>query len=225
MSKFYVVATPIGNLEDITLRALRILKEVDLILCEDTRVTKKLLNHYDIGTPTLSYHQHSRLTKVDHILNLLEEGKDLALVTDAGTPGISDPGGLLVAKIREKFGNIIYAIPGASALAAAISISGVPTDKFSFLGFLPHKKGRETLFKEIANSQRTVVFYESTHRLLKTLESLNKYLKKERKVVVCKEISKIFEEVISGRAEEVLNYFKNHKDKQKGEFVIIVESC
>ena len=155
----------------------------------------------------------------------MEEGKDLALVTDAGTPGISDPGGLLVAKIREKFGNIIYAIPGASALAAAISISGVPTDKFSFLGFLPHKKGRETLFKEIANSQRTVVFYESTHRLLKTLESLNKYLKKERKVVVCKEISKIFEEVISGRAEEVLNYFKNHKDKQKGEFVIIVESC
>jgi len=221
MPKLYVVATPIGNLEDITLRALRILKEADLILCEDTRVTKKLLDHYNIGTKTLSYHQHSRLTKTDYILGLLREGKTLALVTDAGTPGISDPGGLLVSKAREEFGDIVKVIPGSSALAAALSVSGRPSQEFTFLGFLPHKKGRETLFKEIAKSDRLFVFYESTHRLLKTLASLKEHAP-EKKVIIAKELTKIFEEVILGKPEEALTYFQNNKEKQRGEFVVMV---
>jgi len=221
MAKLYVVGTPIGNLEDVTLRALRTLKEADLILCEDTRVTSKLLKHYNIGTPTLSYHQHSRLTKINQILSMLREGKTLALVTDAGTPGISDPGGVLVSKIREEFGDVVEVIPGPSALTAALSISGLPEQEFTFLGFLPHKKGRETLFKEIASSKKLFVFYESTHRLTKTLESLKKF-SPLKKVVVAKELTKIFEEVISGAPEEVLKYFEMNKEKQRGEFVIMV---
>jgi 16S rRNA (cytidine1402-2'-O)-methyltransferase len=221
MPTLYIVATPIGNLEDITLRALRTLKEADLILCEDTRVTKKLLDHYEIKTPTESYHQHSKLTKIDHILNLFKEGKNLALVTDAGTPGISDPGGLLVSKVKEEFGDIVRVIPGPSALTAALSVSGLPSQEFTFLGFLPHKKGRETLFKEIARSERLMVFYESTHRLLKTLESLKKH-SPEKKIVVAKELSKIFEEIITGKAEELVSYFQNNKEKQRGEFVVMV---
>ena len=186
---FYVVGTPIGNLEDITLRALRIFKEVDLVLCEDTRVTKRLFERHAVNTPTMSYHAHSTLAKIDTIIAMLEEGKNLALVSDAGTPGISDPGSLLVSKIREYFSgenrfaedgatkNIsekvkIESVPGASALTAALSIAGVPIHEFTFLGFLPHKKGRETLFKEIAASERAVVFYESPHRIEKALESL-----------------------------------------------------
>jgi len=221
MSRLYIVATPIGNLEDITLRALRILKEVDLILCEDTRVTRKLLKHYGIKTKIESYHQHSRLTKIPKILNLLKEGKNLALVSDAGTPGISDPGSLLISKVREAFGDIIKAVPGPSALAAAISISGLPVKEFVFLGFLPQKKGREKIFKEIGAAKRTFIFYESTHRLLKTLESLKEY-SPEKKIVVAKELTKIFEEIITGKAEEIIHYFENNKEKQRGEFVVIV---
>ena len=158
--KFYVVATPIGNLEDITFRAVRILKEVDLILCEDTRVTKKLLNKYEIKTPTLSYHQYSKISKIEKIFDLINEDKNIALVSDAGTPAISDPGSFLVSEVKKKFGNKvkIIPIPGASALISALSVSGVIADNFVFLGFLPHKKGRETLFKEIAETKKTVVF-------------------------------------------------------------------
>jgi 16S rRNA (cytidine1402-2'-O)-methyltransferase len=234
MSNLYVVGTPIGNLEDITLRALRILKEVDVILCEDTRVTKKLLNHYDIHTKTLSYHAHSTLQKVDYIIELLNEGKNLALVSDAGTPAVSDPGSLLVSKIREVISRSgldkeyqgqtlikIVAVPGASALTSALSIAGVPVQDFTFLGFLPHKKGRETLFKEILESERAMVFYESTHRILKTLESLKKHMP-ERKVVVAKEITKMFEDTLVGTADEILKIFEDTPEKTRGEFVVMV---
>ncbi len=220
----YVVATPIGNLEDVTLRALRVLKEVNTILCEDTRMTKRLLERYDIATPLMSYHIHSKVSKVDKVLSLLEEGKDLALVSDAGTPCISDPGVLLVARIREKFGNSVQIIPlpGPSAVLSALSVSGLPSSDFLFLGFLPHKKGRETLFKEIADSKRTVALYESPYRMLKTLQSLYAHLDKQRKIVVARELTKIYEEVVSGTAEEVLSYYEGNSDKVKGEFVVMV---
>ena len=229
MATFYVIGTPIGNLEDITLRALRILKEVDLVLCEDTRVTRNLFQKYSIGTATMSYHAQSKISKADKILEMLAEGKNLALVSDAGTPGISDPGSMLVTQIRERFavelenGEMkIEAIPGPSALTAALSIAGVPCADFLFLGFLPHKKGRETLFKEIASSQRTAVFYESPHRIEKTLESLVVFLAEGRKVTICRELTKIFEQVVSGTPQEVLAYFTAHQDKVRGEFVVIV---
>ena len=182
MSKLSVVATPIGNLGDITLRALETLKQADFIICEDTRVTKRLLSHYDINKPTISYHSHSEQDKKDEILAILKNGSDLALVTDAGTPGISDPGLQLVSYLRDQLKQEIISgvfkiesIPGPSALTASISIAGVSCADFLFLGFLPHKKGRETLFKEIAQSERTVIFYESTHRILKALDSLEKF--------------------------------------------------
>lgn len=225
VGKLYIVATPIGNLEDITLRAIRVLKEVDLVLCEDTRVTRKLLNHYDIKTPTESYHAHSKIKKVEKILNMLGEGKILALVSDAGTPTISDPGVKLVSQIREHFSDevSIIPIPGASAVTAALSASGVPASEFLFLGFLPHKKGREKLFKEIAEAKRTVVLYESPHRILKTLKSLKEHLKPERKIVIARELTKIYEQIISSTADELLSYFEQNPDKVKGEFVVIVE--
>jgi 16S rRNA (cytidine1402-2'-O)-methyltransferase len=225
MKTLFIVGTPIGNLEDISLRALKVLKEVDFIICEDTRWTLKLLNHFEIKKPLVSYHQHSRLQKIDFIIEELKS-KDAALVSDAGTPGISDPGGLLIREIVSKLGNSIkiVAIPGPSALAAGCSISGLPCDKFRFLGFLPHKKGRVTLFKEIADSKETIVFYESPHRILKTLESLEKVLDKQRKIVVCRELTKIYEEIVRGIANEVLNYFKNNPDKVRGEFVVLVGS-
>jgi len=224
MSKFYVVGTPIGNLEDITLRAVRILSEVDLVLCEDTRVTKNLLNKYNIKTPTFSYPSDNLATntKVDKIVKLIEEGKTLALVSDAGTPTISDPGSILVSKIKESFPEIeVIAIPGPSALVSALSISGLPASDFTFLGFLPHKKGRETLFKEIAESNRTVVFYESPHRILKALDSLQKFAP-ERKIVIARELTKVFEQIVSGLPVEVSKYFANNPDKVRGEFVVIV---
>ena len=225
MSTLYIIATPIGNLEDITLRALRVLKEVDTILCEDTRMTAKLLQKYDIKTPTLSYHSHSGLAKVEKIFELLEEGKNLALVSDAGTPTISDPGVLLVSQVKEKFGQevSIVPIPGPSAVISALSASGLPSSDFLFLGFLPHKKGRETLFKEIVLSKRTTVFYESPHRILKTLESLKKHLDEKRRVVIARELTKIYEEVVTGTAQELLQYFEKNKNKVKGEFVVVVE--
>ena len=224
MATLYVVATPIGNLEDITLRALRVLKEVDIVLCEDTRMTKRLLSHYDIATSTLSYHARSGTAKVAKIIELLEEGKNLALVSDAGTPGISDPGSLLVFSIREHFGESVgvVAVPGPSALTAAFSVAGVPASDFLFLGFLPHKKGRETLFNEIEKSKRTVVFYESPHSILKTLESLAAHTE-DRHVTIVRELTKIYEEVLEGTAEELLTRLRDNPEKQKGEFVVIVE--
>ena len=223
MSNFYIIATPIGNMGDITLRALEILKEVDLILCEDTRVTKKLLDKYNINKPTMSYHAQSKLAKVDKIFKLLEEGKNLALVSDAGTPGISDPGALLVSKIKESLSGSVNVIPvpGATALITALSGSGLPTHEFTFLGFLPHKKGRETLFKEIAESKRTMAFYESPHRILKTLESLVKFCP-NKKVCIARELTKIYEEFVTGTPSEILEYFNKNKEKQRGEFVVIV---
>lgn len=220
----YIVATPIGNLEDMTLRAIRVLKEVDYILCEDTRTTKNLLNKYDIKTKTMSYHAHSTDGRESAIINLLKGGKNLALVSDAGTPCISDPGVLLVSNVRKEFGSDakVSPIPGPSALISSLSASGISSAEFVFLGFLPHKKGRETLFKEIANSKRVMVFYESTHRILKTLDSLIKYAP-TFKVMIGREITKQFEEFVSGTPEEVLHYFTINTDKQRGEFVVIVE--
>lgn len=217
---FYVVATPIGNLEDITLRALETLKNSDLIACEDTRVTKKLLDRYEIKKPLLSYHQHSQLGKTDVIKNKLEEGLNIALVTDAGTPGISDPGNKLVEELIKEDIKIIP-IPGPSALAALISVSGIDMQKFSFLGFPPHKKGRETFFKEVIESKYPAAYYESPHRFLKNLELLQK-LGCQKKIIIGREITKIFEEILRGNVEEILLYFKENPGKVKGEFAVIV---
>ena len=219
----YVVATPIGNMGDMTHRAIETLKSVDLVLCEDTRVTRNLLDHYMIGTGTMSYHAQSKLSKHDKILEMLAEGKSLALVSDAGTPTISDPGVMLIEMIKRDLPDVkIVAIPGASALTAALSVSGIPSPQFTFYGFLPHKKGRETIFKEISESERTSVFYESPHRIEKTLESLAKHLPETKKVVIAREITKMFEETVSGSATEVLEYFNKNQDKVRGEFVVIV---
>lgn len=224
-SILYIVATPIGNLEDMTLRAIRILKEVDLILCEDTRTTKKLLNHYAINTPTMSYHANSTLQKESKIIEMLQEGKNLALVSDAGTPCISDPGVKLVAEVKKQLGNDcqVIPIPGASALISALSASGIPSSEFIFYGFLPHKKGRETLFKEIAQNEKTSVFYESSHRIMKTLETLPKILEENRTVVVARELTKIYEQFVEGSSIEVLEYFTKNEDKVRGEFVVIIK--
>ncbi len=221
----YVIATPIGNMGDMTHRAIETLKSVDLVLCEDTRVTRHLLDHYAIGTGTMSYHAQSKLSKHEKIIEMLREGKSLALVSDAGTPTISDPGVMLIEMVKRELPDVkIVAIPGASALTAALSISGIPSPQFTFYGFLPHKKGRETLFKEIAASERTSVFYESPHRIEKTLESLAKYLEDDKKVVIARELTKIFEETVSGSASDVLQYFKQNPDKIRGEFVVIVSA-
>jgi len=225
MSTLYIVATPIGNLRDITTRALEILKEVDLILSEDTRVTRKLLEHYEIKTPTLSYHQHSKLKKVNYIIKLLGEGKNLALVSDAGTPGISDPGGKLIQKVSESLDDSvkIVPIPGSSALISAASISGFSMDKFLFLGFPPTKRKRKKFFKKIISSEYPVIFYESPYKIIKTLEELKQMFQVSSfkfQVMVCRELTKKFETVYRGKIEEVVKSIK--KDKIKGEFVVIV---
>ena len=231
MAILYIVATPVGNLQDISSRAIEVLKGVDLILAEDTRVTKKLLSHYNVKTPLLSYHQHSQLEKIDHILKLLEQGKNLALVSDAGTPGVSDPGNKLVEEVvkplRDKVR--IIPIPGPSALTAAASISGFPMDKFLFLGFPPAKKKRKKFFEEVGNSKYPVVFYESCHRILKTLEELKELSslisRKELsslKVVVCQELTKMFEKTYRGTISEVLDKIKDRD--LRGEFVVVVSN-
>lgn len=222
MGNLYIVATPIGNLEDITLRALRILKEVDLILCEDTRETRKLLGYYDIKTKTESYHAQSKLSKIDSIIRMLKDGSNIALVSDAGTPAISDPGSLLIKRIKEDVSEIkVIPIPGPSALTTAFSASGITGGDFVFLGFLPHKKGRETLFKEIAESKRTYIFYESTHRILKALESIQKFAPKKN-VILARELTKMFEEFLEGSPEQLLQMLNKNTVKQKGEFVVMV---
>lgn len=222
MATLYIVATPIGNLEDITMRAIRILKEADVVLCEDTRVTRKLLNHFEIDKLTLSYHAHSKLSKVEKIVELLKEGKNLALVTDAGTPGISDPGAQLINHIRENLPDVeIIPIPGASAITTLLSASGITSKEFTFFGFLPHKKGRETLFKEIATSKYPAILYESPHRIMKTLISLDKFAP-EKVVIIGRELTKKFEQIIKGQPADLAKYFEENLDKQKGEFVIII---
>jgi 16S rRNA (cytidine1402-2'-O)-methyltransferase len=227
MSTLYIIATPIGNLEDVTFRALRILREVDLILCEDTRVTKKLLDRYQIGKPLLSYHQHSKLQKINYILDLLRAGKNLALVSDAGTPGISDPGNLLIKEVVEKLGEKvkIIPVPGSSAVAAAASISGFPMDRFLFLGFPPAKRKRQKFFKEVIESKYPVIFYESPYRIIKTLNELKLATgdkQQETRIVVARELTKKFETVYRGNISEVLQRIE--KDVIKGEFVVIVEA-
>jgi len=218
----YIVSTPIGNLEDITMRALRILKEVDFICAEDTRTSKKLLNHYEITTPLTSFHAHSTDKKREAIVRRLTNGESSALISDAGTPGISDPGWVLIRDCLAA--NIkIIPIPGASAVLSAFVGSGLPMDKFVYFGFLPLKKGRQTLFKKLAEEKRTMVFYESPRRIIKTLEQLTDYLPKTSQVVIAREITKIHEEFLRGDLETVLSELKG-RASIKGEIVVLMNN-
>lgn len=215
-----IVATPIGNLGDITFRAIETLKTADIILCEDTRVTRGLLTHFEITTPTMSYHQHSTMIDVKKIEKILHEGKNIALVTDAGTPGISDPGNLLIQQLLA--GNkelTIIPIPGASAVIAALSISGFPTDKYMFMGFPPHKNKRVKYFQEVADSEYTVVFYESSHRILKAIENMKAVFPEDRELCICRELTKKFETIYRGTMKEIGEIDMS----EKGEFVVIVK--
>jgi len=220
-SALYLVATPIGNLEDITLRALRVLKEVDLIACEDTRQTQKLLSHYGIQTRMVSYHEHNEMTKAAELIVNLETGAKIALVTDAGMPGISDPGFRLIAlAIRHHVP--VVPIPGASAFLAGLVASGLPTDSFRFSGFLPAKSGqRRKLLESVRESPRTQVFYEAPHRLLETLADVGEILGEDRHVVVAREVTKIHEEFLRGRTVEVLEQLKSRGDV-KGEITLLI---
>ena len=220
MSKLYLIPTPIGNLEDITLRALRLLKEVDMVLAEDTRTTRKLFTHYEISTPLAPYHMHNEHKVLNKWIERLKSGETIALVSDAGTPAISDPGFLLV---RECVKNDIEVdcLPGATAFVPALVNSGLPSEKFIFEGFLPSKKGRQTRLKIMAEEERTMIFYESPHRIVKTLSQFMEYFGDERIVSVSREISKMFEETKRGSMKYVKEYFE--EKKPKGEFVIIVD--
>ncbi len=222
MPVLYIIATPIGNLDDISFRAIKTLKEVDLILCEDTRRTRKLLNRYEITKKTVSYHQHSKLKKINYIVDLLRQGKDLALVSDAGTPGISDPGNKLIEELVKLFSDDvnIIPIPGASAITAAASISGFPMDKFVFLGFPPAKKKRKKFFEEVLNSKHSVIFFESPHRILRTLSDLKVLDAKNIEIVVCRELTKKFEIIYRGTIDDIEKELE--KDKIRGEFVVII---
>lgn len=216
----YVVATPIGNLEDITHRAVRIFGEVDYVLCEDTRVTGRLLKHYEVKVPLRRYDAHASGRVEAGIIADLENGKKVAMVCDAGTPSVSDPGVLLVAAARAA-GCRVEAIPGASALTAAISIAGIAGNQFTFLGFIPHKKGRETFFKSLTTYTHPVAFYESTHRIMKCLASLKEHCT-DKQVLIARELTKLHEEVVTGTAAEVEEYFENNADHKRGEFVVVV---
>jgi len=220
-TSLYLIPTPIGNLEDITLRALRILKEVDLILAEDTRTTGKLLKHYDIKNTLKSYHIHNEHREVEKLVEQMKSGTMMAVVTDAGTPGISDPGFLIT---REAIANGLKTecLPGATAFVPALVNSGFPSDNFVFEGFLPHKKGRKTKLESIAGESRTVVLYESPHRLLKLLDQLSEVVGDARRVSVSRELTKIYEETVRGKPSEVKEYFG--KGDVKGEIVIIIEA-
>ena len=217
----YLVATPIGNLEDITLRALRVLKEVDVIACEDTRQTQKLLNHYGISTRTISYHEHNEMTRAAELVKELQEGASVALVTDAGMPGISDPGFRLISlAIRHHLP--VVPIPGASAFLAALVASGLPTDSFRFSGFLPAKRGeRRAALEAIKTSPRTQVFYEAPHRLVEALSDVAEVMGKDRHVVLAREVTKLHEEFLRGRAREVLETLKS-RDGVKGEITLLI---
>lgn len=228
MSVLRIVATPIGNLEDITLRALRVLKEADYILCEDTRTSGVLLSHYQIKTPTISFHQHSGEIKIEKIVSLLKEDKNLVLITDAGTPGISDPGSKLVTLVREEIGEqvLIESVPGVSALTAAISIAGAGFDRFLFLGFLPHKKGRQTMLREVFESEYPSALYESKHRVLKLMDELVKMsleLKIELKISLARELTKMHESFYEGSPEKIKETLLSNPNNQKGEFVVLIK--
>ena len=220
MAKLYIVPTPIGNLEDITLRAINVLKEVDFILAEDTRTTSHLLRHLGIEKPMHSHHKFNEHATVARVAESIASGRNVALVSDAGTPGISDPGFLLVRKCVEE-GIDVETLPGATALIPAVVQSGFPCDKFAFEGFLPQKKGRMKRIQELAQEERTLVFYESPYRVVKCLEQFAEVMGMERRVAVVREITKKFEETVRGTLEEVIAHFKEHEPK--GEFVIVVE--
>lgn len=215
----YIVSTPIGNLKDITYRAVEVLKTVDLIAAEDTRHTKILTNHYDIHAPLTSYFEHNKLTKTEYILKQLESGKNVALVTDAGTPGVSDPGYYLIKSAKER-GIAVTVVPGATACIAALSLSGLPSDQFIFIGFLPNKSAaRQKRLETLKEEGRTIIAYESVHRIVKTLTDIRDVL--NNPYVACvREITKKFEEVIEGKADEVLK--KVSSKKPKGEFVLVI---
>lgn len=220
MSKLYIVPTPIGNLKDITFRAIEVLKEVDYILAEDTRTSSKLLKHYEITTKLVAHHQHNEHKSIEKIITSLTNGNTIALISDAGTPAISDPGFLLARACLEN--NIkVECLPGATAFVPALVNSGFPCDKFVFEGFLPHKKGRQTRLKLLQNETRTIVFYESPHRLLKTLLQFKEYFGEARKIAVSRELTKLFEENKRGTAQELIDYYTTNT--LKGEIVIIVE--
>jgi 16S rRNA (cytidine1402-2'-O)-methyltransferase len=220
MNKLYIVPTPIGNLKDITFRAIETLNHVDLILAEDTRTSIKLLNHYEIKTPMISYHMHNEHRILDDIIDRLTTGINIALISDAGTPAISDPGFLLVrACVENKIE--IDCLPGATALIPALVNSGFPNDKFVFEGFLPVKKGRQTRFKLLAEETRTIIVYESPHKLLKTLRDISLYMGEETQLSISREISKLYEETLRGTSKELEAHF-NIK-KPKGEIVIIIQ--
>lgn len=216
----YIVPTPIGNLQDITLRALEMLKKVDLILAEDTRTSSKLLNHYGIQKPVTPFHQHNEHQVLQHLISQLGNGKTMALVTDAGTPGISDPGFLLVRECI-RAGIKVECLPGATAFVPALVNSGLPSDRFCFEGFLPLKKGRHTLLTKLSTEERTLILYESPVRLVKTLKDLIEYFGAERQCSVCRELTKVFEENVRGSLKEVLHHFS--EKSVKGEIVVIVE--
>ncbi len=220
IGKLILVPTPIGNLEDITLRGLRMLKEVDAILAEDTRTTGKLLHHYQISKPLWSYHAHNEHKQMEHLVKELQSGKVLALVSDAGTPAISDPGFLLVRACNQA-GIPVECLPGATAFVPALVKSGLPSDSFIFLGFLPEKKGRQTAFKQLVDIEHTMIFYESPHRLLKTLLQLGESLGADRKASVSRELTKVYEETQNGTLLDLHTYFYTHP--MKGEFVIVVD--
>lgn len=222
MSKLYIIPTPIGNLKDITLRAIDVLQEVDFVLAEDTRQTMKLLKHYNIEKKLVAHHQHNEHKTTENIVEQLKSGAILGLVSDAGTPGISDPGFLLV---RECINNQIEVetLPGATAFVPALVNSGFPCDKFVFEGFLPHKKGRQTRLNLLKEETRTIIFYESTHRLLKTLNQFKEFFGEDRMVSVSRELTKMHEENIRGTVNEVIEYYNNNVIK--GEIVIIVDGA
>ncbi len=219
MGKLFIVPTPIGNLEDITFRAIKTLKEVDLILAEDTRQTKKLCSHYNIETKLQPYHQHNEHHTTEKIIHLLKSNTQLALVSDAGTPGISDPGFLIVRTCLQN-DIAVECLPGATAFIPALVNSGIPCDKFIFEGFLPHKKGRQTRLRKLADEDRTMIFYESPHRLIKTLSQFMEHFGPDRNICVSRELTKVFEENIRGNIETVLAHYESNKPK--GEIVIIV---
>ena len=220
MSKLFLVPTPIGNLEDITFRSIRILNEVDLILAEDTRTSGKLLKHFDIKTPMQSFHMHNEHKVLDKMIDKLKLGIKIALISDAGTPGISDPGFLLVRACVEE-GIETECLPGATALIPALVQSGFPTDRFIFEGFLPPKKGRQTRLKLWSEETRTIVFYESPHKIVKTLSQLQEFVGGDRRLSVSRELSKKFEETVRGTVNELILHFTNKAPK--GEFVIVLE--
>lgn len=219
MSKLYIVPTPIGNLEDITARALRVLKEADVVLAEDTRTSGKLMKHFDIATPMQSFHMHNEHKAVESIVQRIQAGKNTALISDAGTPGISDPGFLLV-RACVAVGIEVECLPGATAFVPALVNSGLPSERFTFEGFLPVKKGRQTRLTELSEEKRTMIFYESPHKLLKTLGDFVQYFGSDRSMSISRELSKLHEETLRGTAEELLEHFE--KTAPRGEFVLVV---